>query len=407
MTAKRVAAGMLVPLLLLLHVRDGSHLSSFLQTSGNAKPASGSGSNSTSHKGTVAKERHENAITLYCIVPFIWSPKYLSSYHAIKATWGRRCDFTKFFIDPVIGDGDIGYYNLSRDSDVRAAEERNNSNLTVPDDVIVLHDMHRPWHTCEGKSNCRNIWEKLWRSILWINTHGEGSIADYYVKVDSDSYLFPENMRHYVQERNWSSSDVHYFGHKLYHTDRRPKLMSAPIVSGVAVFLSGEALRKLGILFSRFKPNNTTEVVYGCGDAYIGGEELITAICFKYELSAEAEHALDSNGNELISIGPIDETLLWRPADKFRMKMVWYWKRKPERNEKGEETHLCCGDLPIAFHGYKDPRWLYKIDHEIYSEVSGEGDTGDWRQLQYKNTNNTLTYLGRVRTAMKELELIT
>ena len=286
MTAKRkrLAAGMLLPIVLLQQVKDGSHLSYFLQTHGNAKIAN-----------------DDISITLYCIVPFIWSPQYLSSYHAIKATWGKRCDFTRFFIDPVIGDADIGYYNLSRDSDVRAAEEKSNANLTIPDDVIVLHDMHRPWHTCEGKSNCRNIWEKVWRSILWINTHDEDSIADYYVKVDSDSYLFPENMRHYVQERNWSSSDVHYFGHKLYHTDRPHQ---APIVSGVAVFLSGEALRKLGSLFSQFKPNNTTELVYGCGDAYLGGEELITAICFKYDLAVDAEHALDSNGNELISIGP-------------------------------------------------------------------------------------------------------
>ena len=389
MTAKRkrLAAGMLLPIVLLQQVKDGSHLSYFLQTHGNAKIAN-----------------DDISITLYCIVPFIWSPQYLSSYHAIKATWGKRCDFTRFFIDPVIGDADIGYYNLSRDSDVRAAEEKSNANLTIPDDVIVLHDMHRPWHTCEGKSNCRNIWEKVWRSILWINTHDKDSIADYYVKVDSDSYLFPENMRHYVQEKNWSSSDVHYFGHKLYHTDRPHQ---APIVSGVAVFLSGEALRKLGSLFSQFKPNNTTELVYGCGDAYLGGEELITAICFKYDLAVDAEHALDSNGNELISIGPIDETLLWRKADGKRMKMVWYWKEKPKLNEKGKETHLCCGDLPIAFHGYKDPRWMYKIDNEIYSEEFGGSDTEKWQYLQFKNANVTLTYLDRVRAAMKELELIT
>ena len=91
------------------------------------------------------------------------------------------------------------------------------------------------------------------------------------------------------------------------------------------------------------------------------------------------------------------------------MKMVWYWKEKPKLNEKGKETHLCCGcgDLPIAFHGYKDPRWMYKIDNEIYSEEFGGSDTEKWQYLQFKNANVTLTYLDRVRAAMKELELIT
>jgi len=50
---------------------------------------------------------------------------------------------------------------------------------------------------------------------------------------------------------------------------------------------------------------------------------------------------------------------------------------------------------------------MYKIDNEIYSEEFGGSDTEEWQYLQFKNANVTLTYLDRVRAAMKELELIT
>eukprot|EP00984_Skeletonema_dohrnii_P030177 scaffold21439_cov65-Skeletonema_dohrnii-CCMP3373.AAC.2 len=109
---------------------------------------------------TVEKNR------LYCMVPYIWSPRFLHSYHAIHASWGKRCDIIRFFIDPIIGDSQVGYYNMTLASDTLAAAK--NANLTLPNDVVVLHDMQRPWHSCEESDDedktCRNIWEKVWRA---------------------------------------------------------------------------------------------------------------------------------------------------------------------------------------------------------------------------------------------------
>ena len=62
--------------------------------------------------------------------------------------------------------------------------------------------------------------------------------------------------------------------------------------------------------------------------------------------------------------------------------------------------HQCCGDLPIAIHGYKDPQWFFKLESELYSEkVSGEGR---WKNYEWRNPTETERYLDRVRKAMKE-----
>lgn len=101
---------------------------------------------------------------VYCFVPFIWTPPALKAYHAIEATWGKRCDTLRFFIDPIIGDEEVGFYNMTEPSGVVEAREK--ANLTLPDDVVVLHSIRRPWHMCSGGNmkqfgNCRNIFEKV------------------------------------------------------------------------------------------------------------------------------------------------------------------------------------------------------------------------------------------------------
>jgi len=100
-----------------------------------------------------AASEHSNR--LYCMVPFIWTPKYAVSYHAIHKTWGKRCDVLKFMIDPIVGDKETGFLDL----------RTNGTNYKLPDDVVVIYDMERPWNsdTCLDSEvgNCRNIWEKI------------------------------------------------------------------------------------------------------------------------------------------------------------------------------------------------------------------------------------------------------
>ena len=188
------------------------------------------------------------------MVPFIWTPPALHAYYAIHASWGKRCHVLRFFIDPVIGDNDVGFYNMADPSEVLTAQK---VNMTLPNDVVILHDMRRPWHTCgieENKKNnkpvgnCRNIFEKVWRMMVYVADGSGGSCiadrdqkvgvdrAEWFVKVDSDTWLFPENVGRYAKSRDWSYNDHHYFGHVLNH--RRDD-------RGVSIVVS----RELSLLF--------------------------------------------------------------------------------------------------------------------------------------------------------------
>lgn len=367
---------------------------------------------------------------LYCMVPFIWNPKNVPVYHAIKSTWGQRCDILKFFIDPIVVDnqqiGSNVYFNITSNNQVGIEHyegdgiDQPNITLTLPDDIIVLHDMKRYWHTCDDgfytsaknktdtqqqqqmSGNCRNIWEKIWRTIRWIDTNNNTDLAHWFVKVDSDTYLFPKNMKHYVSQKNWSYEDHHYFGHKLWHTDRPGQ---APIVAGSAVFFSGATVKRLALIFRDFKSDISNKGMKSCSDSHLGnGEEVITAVCLK-TFNVSATPVLDTNGNELVSIGPIEETLLWNRT--YPKGFGWYWHQKPKTHPDtgAEEMHLCCGDLPLAFHGYKNPKWFYKLEDELYGDVANVMDTtseeDDWRQYNWSNSDMTLRYFDRVKEAMK------
>lgn len=367
---------------------------------------------------------------LYCMVPFIWNPKNLPVYHAIKSTWGKRCDILRFFIDPIVVDNEqIGsnvYFNITSNNQVGIENynkegggiDQPNITLILPDDVVVLHDVKRPWHICDDgfyaenrtdtqqqqmPGNCRNIWEKIWRSLLYIDTNNNTDLAHWFVKVDSDTFLFPENMKHYVSQKNWSHEDHHYFGHKLWHTDRPGQ---APIVAGSAVFFSRDTVKRLGLIFRDFKSDISNKGMKSCSDSHLGnGEEVITAVCLK-TFNVSAFSVLDTNGNELVSIGPIEDTLLWNRTHP--KGFGWYWHQKPKtRPETGAEMHLCCGELPLAFHGYKNPQWLYKLEDELYDDdvvanvMNSTSEEDDWRQYKWSNSDMTLRYFGRVKEAMK------
>ena len=43
---------------------------------------------------------------------------------------------------------------------------------------------------CACRKPCKHIWEKVWRSWIWVNEH-EINSADFFLKVDSDTFLFP------------------------------------------------------------------------------------------------------------------------------------------------------------------------------------------------------------------------
>ena len=78
----------------------------------------------------------------------------------------------------------------------------------------------------------------------------------------------------------------------------------------------------------------------------------------KYEGVREIlpEGTLDDEGNELISLEPI-EKVLYKGPKEYDNEPYWRSKMHPSgelwKNPlTGKEMHLCCGVHPIAFHGY-------------------------------------------------------
>ncbi|KAL7536161.1 hypothetical protein ACHAWF_005379 [Thalassiosira exigua] len=94
--------------------------------------------------------------------------------------WGKQCDVLKFTIDPIIGDEKGGFLKLHVDD----------SRYELPDDVSVI-DMRRPWNMCPKfeKGTCRSIWEKVWRSWIWVDEHDKKGAdrVEWYAKMDADA----------------------------------------------------------------------------------------------------------------------------------------------------------------------------------------------------------------------------
>mmetsp|Transcript_36363 Transcript_36363/g.67548 ORF Transcript_36363/g.67548 Transcript_36363/m.67548 type:complete len:680 (+) Transcript_36363:100-2139(+) len=356
---------------------------------------------------------------VYCMVPFIWTPSALHAYHAIQASWGKRCNILRFFIDPVIGDEEIGFYNMTDAAGVIAAEK---AGLILPDDVVILHDMKRPWHTCGSQENeennkpignCRNIFEKVWRMIVHVaygldgsrdgGEHGSNaSGAEWFVKVDSDTFLFPENVGRYVEARKWSYNDQHYFGHVLNH---RKDDRGVSIVAGGAVFFSRATLLAGADAFRRMPMDKGNEEEDGtCRDAYTGTEEVVTAICLKEHSNITAEPAIDPEGREQVSLYEVDIMLEYNRTDQGEW---WFWQDKQRFpcHDDGD----CLAYLPLAFHHYKDSRDFLDLEKEFYGSVmKGEKDpklirtkNGRVAARHWPHFDQTHRYFERVRAAMK------
>eukprot|EP00804_Cyclotella_cryptica_P013131 CCRYP_019637-RA/>CCRYP_019637-RA protein AED:0.01 eAED:0.01 QI:509/1/1/1/1/1/2/1575/743 len=374
-------------------------------------------------QSSIYQSSSSNKNRLYCMVPFIWTPGYLPQYHAIRATWGKRCDVLKFYIDPIIGDSNAGF------QDVRVNEKAD-----LPDDVIVVNDIKRPWNACTQQDGdevktCRNIWEKLWRSWRWMDDHGELDQAEWFTKVDADTYLFPEHLKRYVVEKSWLPSEHHYFGHVLRHRIQKSDA-GASIVAGAAVFFSRTTLKSLAGILKDFEDGETRSAPQECKDDYTSEEEVVTAVCLKTHFGVEAQTTLDENGKELVAVAEPEDSLLWNRTEQgdchtdkigicnshplllsrasinslIMSGEWWYWENKPKVDPvTGAEIHQCCGDLPIAFHGYKDPQWFYLLENEFHGSSYKVKDEDSWK-YKWRNPITTKAYFDRVRKAMKKTE---
>lgn len=339
-------------------------------------------------------------IKIYCMVPSMFTSKKFSSWSAILRTWGHRCDILKFFVDPVYKEN---YHYMDTKTIERLTKYQETTGLTNTSEVyvylsndkvkrtrveipklfvdeesgyqaeIVVIDMQRQsdigdneahcWSGGKKAENgeiiyvrCKHIWEKVWRS--WVYMHDtDVENADYFFKIDDDTFFFPDFVKLHAAEHHWNPEDTHYFGHHLHHGR-----VKTGFIAGAAVGYSRGTLRRVVPLYKRMprEYGDRKKFKHGrCVDRDGATQELAESKCLS-DLGILAEDTRDINGFEKISLHGIGGTaLLMR---RRNTTTYWYWHNK-------ENSALCCSNIPIAFHHYKHPDRMLKV-HRLFFDKS-------------------------------------
>lgn len=268
-------------------------------------------------------------------------------------TWGKRCDKVEFFIDrppgtepiPDLPDNVISV-NMSRFLDSSLDHGQHAISNRIPE----------KWRY--GK----HIWEKMWRSWVWVHER-RAKDFEWFVKVDDDCFIFPENIRWYVSARGWKPIDAHYFGHKLYHRSSRG--VPYTLIAGATVVWSRAALEIAASSYRQMPKyeHHGPERGY-CEDRPQASEEVSTARCL-LGAGVTAESARDELNREMVLLFHPGALMfdMARPPRGHRDE-GWYWKNKPETTTT---LHECCSTRPISLHAMKGVNNLLMLDRFFYN----------------------------------------
>jgi hypothetical protein len=309
---------------------------------------------------------------LYCMIPFIWNPKI---YSAIMNTWGQRCDTIHFLTDAMVG-GEINGDHISFEEDSSASTRPywEFPDGTFPPNVKFIN-MTRSWEDCPSTTNrrtgklekkvCRHIWEKMWRSWIYVDQHHIHD-AEWFCKVDYDTFFFPDNLRYYVHDvKQWNGiNEYHYFGHVIQHRSRKDR----PMVVGASACWSRKTLHDIAEVY-RNMPKGSTKGERGkCEDRAHATEEVTTSQCLKDHLNIDPEPARDEYQREYITIDKYPLVLGWNRTEQGEW---WYWRGKPANAGQTENT---IARRPIGIHKYKSADEILRLWEEFYGP--SEDDVG-------------------------------
>jgi glycoprotein-N-acetylgalactosamine 3-beta-galactosyltransferase len=159
---------------------------------------------------------------------------------AVKETWGKRCDILLFVSD-----------------------DEEDSLPSIP--------LNLP----KGRDHLSN---KTFTAFQYIYTHYATS-ADWFLKADDDTYVIMENLRHFLQNQDWTVPV--YFGHRY-----RPWVNQGYFSGGAGYVISREGLRRFG---------TRNPSVKACQARFGGAEDVAFGKCMEY-LSIKTGESRDING---------------------------------------------------------------------------------------------------------------
>jgi len=328
---------------------------------------------------TMPKHNNNNNLsstTIFCLIPYVWNPQSITKRTEILATWGQRCDRLRFLIDPII-EPQPGHF-------VDATTLPHNASL--PDDVVIVRDLRRPWHNCTGQSECRMIWEKVWRSIILVDETEPK--FDWYIKTDWDSYVFPEFVKDYVLTQNFNPHEEHhYFGHKDYHRND-----NHTFISGAMVAWSYKTFHALADTFRQMprQADLRRGIHRGCSDSAGSHEEPLTAFCLLWHHNVTSQHTRNERGQERVMLFDLKFHLTANRKEPW-----WYWQGKPD--DVGELDD-CCSIRPFCFHGnvFKGLGAFYRVENQLY------GDNTTWIDRPHSHPR-VQQYLSAVRQELQKI----
>ena len=236
---------------------------------------------------------------------------------------------------------------------------------TFPSNVKFIN-MTRTWE-CPPTYNkrtgrteqkvCRHIWEKMWRSWVYVDTHHKND-AEWFCKIDYDTFFFPDNFKYYVRDvKDWDPvGEHHYFGHVIQHRSRK----DAPMVVGASACWSRKTLGGIAQVY-REMPKGSKKGERGkCEDRAHATEEVTTSTCLREHLKIEPEAARDDQMREYITIDRYPLVLTWNRTEQGEW---WFWKGKPKDAGQMENT---IARRPIGIHKYKKPEEILTLWEEFY-----------------------------------------
>lgn len=208
--------------------------------------------------------------------------------------------------------------------------------------------------------------------------------AEWFCKVDYDTFFFPENVKHFVREyKKWDPfTEHHYFGHLIQsrHTG------SPPMIAGATVCWSRKTLDGIADVYRQMPKGSTRGYRGKCEDRAEATEEASTSLCLLEHLNVEAYAARDDELREFVSLDRYKDVLTWNRTEQgewwvepafyilhraqiftssrtYPYVYRWYWRGKPEG---AGEMDNAISTRPIGIHKYKETRMIRELDQHFY-----------------------------------------
>lgn len=212
----------------------------------------------------------------------------------------------------------------------------------------------------EQSDKSRNIWEKshrMWREIASRYLHS----AEWFLKVDDDTFLGTENLRKFVQFYN--PNVPHYFGHTLMHRWQSDNIV---FNAGCAYVMSKESLTRLAPVL-RQMPTIEKNSLALCVDRAWAEEDVAIGVCLR-GLGINPDNTLDAEGRQRFLPFRLEGHLRYEKEGRER---DWYWKHKAKHDKGGKN---CCVPHLITAHSFKGngsrEHGEFMKHHEIYHSGS-------------------------------------